>query len=165
MLMVQFAGSYQEAWDIIEQRNTRRGIAFGIAAGMVGLDWEWVKQNLWRRFAEPDVATLVIEAVGLAERSFNDGLVRGHRYGAAYPLRRKNRILGEAFTILAQEGYKTDEKGLFTIDTVGRVARVLMPIADDFLQQAAERKQAREKREEDRARKEREDSGCVGNKC
>jgi hypothetical protein len=165
MLMVQFAGSYQEAWDIIEQRNTRRGIAFGIAAGMVGLDWEWVKQNLWRRFAEPDVATLVIEAVGLAERSFNDGLVRGHRYGAAYPLRMKNRILGETFTILAQEGYKTDEKGLFTIDTVGRVARVLMPIADDFLQQAAERKQAREKREEDRARKERKDSGCVGNKC
>jgi hypothetical protein len=153
ILMAQFAGSYEEAWDIIEQRNTRSGIAMGIAAGMMGLDWEWVHQNLWRRFATRDVATEVIGAVGKAERSYNDGLVRGHKYGAGHPRRTKNRILAEAFTILAQEGYETDEEGLFTIDTVARVAGVLMPIADDFLRQAAERKQAREKREEEQRRK------------
>jgi hypothetical protein len=147
MLMADFAGSYQEAWDIIEQRNTHRGIAMGIAAGMMGLDWGWVQGNLWRRFATPDVATQVIAAVGKAERSYNDGLVRGHKYGAGHPGRMKNQILEEAFTILAQEGYMTDEEGLFTIDTVARVARVLMPLADDFLRQAAERREAREKRE------------------
>jgi hypothetical protein len=143
MLMADFAGSYQEAWDIIEQRNTHRGIAMGIAAGMMGLDWGWVQGNLWRRFATPDVATQVIAAVGKAERSYNDGLVRGHKYGAGHPRGMKNQILGEAFTILAQEGYTTDEERLFTIDTVARVARVLMPLADDFLRQAAERKEAR----------------------
>jgi hypothetical protein len=36
MLMV-FAGSYQAAWDIVEQRNTRSGIAIGIASGMMGV--------------------------------------------------------------------------------------------------------------------------------
>ncbi|HMQ56254.1 MAG TPA: hypothetical protein PKD98_29510 [Anaerolineae bacterium] len=164
ILMAQFAGSYEEAWDIIEQRNTRRGVAMGIAAGMIGLDWSWVHQNVWRRFATPDVATLVVAAVGLAERSYNDGLVRGHKYGAGHPQRMKNRILAEAFTILAQEGYQTDEEGLFTLDTVARLARVLMPIADDFLRQATERKQAREKREEEQRRKKAKEWGSVGNK-
>jgi hypothetical protein len=162
MLMADFAGSYQEAWDIIEQRNTRNGIAMGIAAGMIGLDWGWVQENLWRRFATPDVATQVIAAVGKAERSYNDGLVRGHKYGAGHPRRMKNQILGEAFTILAQEGYQTDEEGLFTIDTVARVARVLMPLADDFLRQAAERREAREKRELEQRLKEAKAWGSVG---
>ncbi len=152
MLMYDFAGSYKEAWEIIEQRNTRRGIVMGIAAGMMGLDWGWVQQNLWRRFATPDVATQVIAAVGKAERSYNDGLVRGHKYGAGHGLRAKKRILGEAFSVLAEEGYTTDEAGLFSIDTVARVARVLMPLADDFLRQAAERKEAREQREDQQRR-------------
>ena len=162
MLMADFAGSYQEAWDIIEQSNTRRGIAMGISAGMIGLDWGWVQGNLWRRFATPDVATQVIAAVGKAERSYNDGLVRGHKYGAGHPRGMKNQILGEAFTILAQEGYMTDEEGLFTIDTVARVARVLMPLADDFLRQAAERKEAREKREAEQRLREAKAWGSVG---
>jgi hypothetical protein len=152
MLMYDFAGSYKEAWEIIEQRNTRRGIVMGIAAGMMGLDWGWVQQNLWRRFATPDVATQVIAAVGKAERSYNDGLVRGHKYGAGHGLRAKKRILGEAFSVLAEVGYTTDEAGLFSIDTVARVARVLMPLADDFLRQAAERKEAREQREDQQRR-------------
>jgi Domain of unknown function (DUF4157) len=162
MLMADFAGSYQEAWDIIEQSNTRRGIAMGISAGMIGLDWGWVQGNLWRRFATPDVATQVIAAVGKAERSYNDGLVRGHKYGAGHSRGLKNQILGEAFTILAQEGYTTDEEGLFTIDTVARVARVLMPLADDFLRQAAERKEAREKREAEQRLRETKAWGSVG---
>jgi hypothetical protein len=162
MLMADFAGSYQEAWEIIEQRNTRSGIAMGIAAGMMGLDWEWVQQNVWRRFVTRDVATQVVGAVGKAERSYNDGLVRGYKYGAGHPHRMKNRILREAFTILAQEGYRTDEEGLFTLDTVARVAAVLTPLADDFLRQAAERRQAREKREEEQRRKEAKEWGSVG---
>ena len=162
MLMADFAGSYQEAWDIIEQSNTRRGIAMGLSAGMIGLDWGWVQGNLWRRFATPDVATQVIAAVGKAERSCDDGLVRGHKYGAGHSRGMKNQILGEAFTILAQEGYMTDEERLFTIDTVARVARVLMPLADDFLRQAAERKEAREKREAEQRLKETKAWGSVG---
>ncbi|HEU4679116.1 MAG TPA: hypothetical protein VFS35_06320, partial [Terrimicrobiaceae bacterium] len=165
MLMADFAGSYQEAWAIIEERNTRAGIAMGIAAGMMGLDWGWVQQNVWRRFATRDVATQVIAAVGKAERSYNDGLVRGHKYGAGHPQRMKNRILGEVFTILAQRGYQTDEEGLFKIETVASVAALLMPLADDFLRQAAERKQAREQREAAQNRKEAKEWGCVGFKC
>ena len=165
MLMADFAGSYQEAWAIIEERNTRRGIAMGIAAGMMGLDWGWVQQNVWRRFATRDVATQVIAAVGKAERSYNDGLVRGHKYGAGHPQRMKNRILGEVFSMLAQKGYQTDEEGLFKIETVASVAALLMPLADDFLRQAAERKQAREQREESQRRKEAKEWGCVGFKC
>jgi hypothetical protein len=162
MLMVDFAGSYQEAWDIIEQRNTRSGIAMGIASGMMGLDWGWVQENLWRRFATRSVEAEVIGAVGKAERSYNDGLVRGHKYGAGHPRGMKNRILAEAFGMLAQEGYQTSEAGLFTIDTVARVARVLMPLADDFLRQAAERKEAREKREMEQRLKEAKAWGSVG---
>jgi hypothetical protein len=40
----------------------------------------------------------------------------------------------------------------FTIDTVARVAGVLMPIADDFLRKAAARKEAHERREEEQRR-------------
>jgi hypothetical protein len=161
MLMVDFAGSYKEAWQMIEQRYTHSGIAMGIAAGMMGLDWEWVIQNLWRRFAVRSVETQILGAVGKGERAYNDGLVRGHKYGAGHAQGMKNRILGEALTILAEEGYQTDEEGLFSIDTVARVARVLTPIADDFLRQSAERKEARERRED---RQRREARGSVGNK-
>jgi len=162
MLMADFAGSYLEAWEIIEQRNTRSGIAMGIAAGMMGLNWDWVQQNVWRRFVTRDVATQVVGAVGKAERSYNDGLVRGYKYGAGHPKGMKNRILGEAFTLLSQEGYRTDEEGLFTLDTVARVAAVLTPLADDFLQQAAKRREAREKREEEERRKQAKEWGSVG---
>jgi hypothetical protein len=74
----------------------------------------------------------------------------------------KNRILGEAFTVLFQEGYRTDEEGLFSLDTVARVAAVLTPLADDFLQQAAKRREAREKREEEERRKQAKEWGSVG---
>jgi hypothetical protein len=161
MLMYEFAGSYKEAWEIIEERYTRRGIAMGIAAGMLGLDFKWVEANLWRRFVSADVATQVIGAVGKAERAYNDGLVRGHKYGAGHPRSLKNQLLGEAFAVLAAEGYQTDEEQLFSVDTVARVAHVLTPIADDFLRQAAERRAARERREA----KELKESGCVGFKC
>jgi hypothetical protein len=137
----------------------------GIAAGMLGLDFEWVRANLWRRFVSPDVATMVIGAVGKAEHAYNDGLVRGHKYGAGHPRSIKNRILGEAFAILAAEGYQTDEEKLFSHDTVARVARVLTPIADDFLRQAAERKAARERQEAKEAMEAIKESGCVGFKC
>jgi len=162
MLMADFAGSYQEAWEIIEQRNTRSGIAMGIAAGMMGLGWDWVQQNVWRRFVTRDVATQVVGAVGKAERSYNDGLVRGYKYGAGHPQGMKNRILGEAFSVLFQDGYRTDEEGLFSLDMVARVAAVLTPLADDFLQQAAKRREIREKREEEERRKQTKEWGSVG---
>jgi hypothetical protein len=146
LLMAQFAGSYEEAWEAIEQRNARDGIAFGIAAGMMGLDWPWVTENLWRRFVMAGLEEQILGAVGKAEASFNDGLRRGHRYGAGHPQRMKSEYLREAFALLADKGYKTTEEGLFTLDTVARVASVFMPVADDFLRQAAERKEAREQK-------------------
>jgi hypothetical protein len=146
LLMAQFAGSYEEAWEAIEQRNARDGIAFGIAAGMLGLDWPWVTENLWRRFAMAGLEEQILGAVGKAEAAFNDGLRRGHRYGAGHPQRMKSEYLREAFALLADKGYETTEQGLFTIDTVARVAAVFMPLADDFLRQAAERKEAREQK-------------------
>ena len=162
MLMYEFAGSYKEAWEWFRTAlHAPQGITMGIAAGMLGLDFNWVKTNLWRRYVSADVATQVIGAVGKAERAYNDGLERGHRYGAGHPRSLKNRILGETFAVLAAEGYQTDEEQLFTLDTVARVAHVLTPIADDFLRQAAERKTARERREA----KELKESGCVGFKC
>ncbi len=68
------------------------------------------------------MATQVIAAVGKAERSYDDSLACGHKSDAGHPRGRNYQILEEAFTIFAQEGYMTDEEGLFTIDTVARVA-------------------------------------------
>jgi hypothetical protein len=146
VMMGQFAGSYQEAWEAIEQRYARDGIAFGIATGMMGLEWPWVTANLWRRFPTAGLEEQILGAVGKAEKSFNDGLRRGHSYGAGHPRQMKSEYLGQAFAILADAGYNTDEEGLFTIETVSRMAGVLMPVADDFLRQAAERKAAREQK-------------------
>jgi len=165
IMMVQFAGSYEDAWEAIEQRNTRDGVAFGIAAGMMDLDWEWVTNNLWRRFPVRDLETQMLGAVGKAEHAFNSGLARGHKYGAGHPHRMKYRILVEVFSGLASVGAAPDEEDLYTIETVGRVARALMPLADDFLRKAAERKEAREKREAAQVAKELKESGCVGFKC
>jgi hypothetical protein len=146
IMMKDFAGSYKEAWEAIEQRYARDGIAFGIAAGMMGLEWSWVTANLVRRFPAAGLEERILGAVGKAEKSFNEGLRRGHTYGAGHPQRMKNEYLGQAFAILADAGYNTDEEGLFNLDTVSRVAGLLMPVADDFLRQAAERKEAREQK-------------------
>jgi len=46
-------------------------------------------------------------------------------------------------TRLAEAGYETDEKHLFSLDTVARLTRVLLPTVDDVLRQAAERRARR----------------------
>jgi hypothetical protein len=144
MLEAQFAGSYEDAWEAIETRNTRNGITVGITAGIMGLDSGWVTANVWRRIAARDVETEILGAVGKAERAFNDGLVRGHRYGFGHPPRLKKKILARAYWALAQRGIEVREEDRNTFDTLTLLAGVLTPIVDDFLARVASRRKARE---------------------
>ena len=140
----QFAGSYEDAWDAIEERNTRDGIILGITAGIMDLDRAWVAENLGRRIADRDVETEFLGAVGKAERAFNDGLARGHRYGFGHPPALKKKILARAFRALAQRGVQVREEERGSFNTLTLIARLLTPLADDFLAKAAARRKARE---------------------
>lgn len=140
----QFAGSYTDAWAAIEERNTRDGIILGITAGIMDLDWAWVTDTIWRRIADRNVETEILDAVGKAERAFNDGLARGHHYGFGHPTGLKKKILAQAFRALAQRGIQVREEERRSFDTLTLLARVLTPLADDFLAKVATRREARE---------------------
>jgi hypothetical protein len=147
----QYAGAYEDAWEAIEERNTRGGITFGITAGIMDLDWAWVRDNLARRRADRDFNTEMAGAVGKAESAFNDGLRRGHAYGFGHPPSLKRKILARAFQALAQRGIQVPEGERRSFDTLTRVAGVLTPVVDDFYAKVAERRKARE--EADRQRR------------
>jgi hypothetical protein len=128
----QYAGAYEDAWEAIEERNTRGGITFGITAGIMDFDWAWVRENLARRTADRDFNTEFAGAAGKAESAFNDGLKRGHVYGFGHPPGLKKKILARAFGALAQRGTKVPENERRSFDTLTRLAGVLTPIVDDF---------------------------------
>ncbi|MEO8689601.1 MAG: hypothetical protein ABI611_15485, partial [Solirubrobacteraceae bacterium] len=74
MMMVDFAGSYSEAWKAMEQRGLQRGFAGGFAAQLLGLGPDWVRETLAYRYASPSMATNIVGGRGKEERTSNEGL-------------------------------------------------------------------------------------------
>jgi hypothetical protein len=159
MLMYDFAGSYKAAREEIKRRNLRNGFAIGFAAYLVVPRWEWAK---WfaHTVASKDVVTQFLDAVGVAENAFNEGLVRGFIYGEKHSKAQADTVRQKAFNaLMAKDRTPGHDDGddLYTFgrDDVYSFAAVLAPTADAVLAEADRRKAARKQAEE--AQKARDD--------
>jgi hypothetical protein len=157
-LMIEFAGSYKEAWARIRHRNLKNGFAIGWAAYLVIPRWEWAK---WfaHTVASKDVTTQVLGAVGVAENAFNEGLVRGFIYGEKHSAAQADRVRQKAFDVLAREGRTPGHDAGDNVYTFGRddvyaFASVLVPTAVAVL--AAADRQRKERLEAEQLRKDAE---------
>ena len=91
-LMVKVAGAYTEAWETIKRRNTQSGFTGGLAASLLGLSPDEVREKLERRTAARDVHTEYASSAGMAESAFNRALGDGYRYGNALPSEARNAL-------------------------------------------------------------------------
>jgi hypothetical protein len=139
-LMIRFAMSYDEARQEIRRRNLRKGFAVGWAAYLVVPRWDWAK---WfaRTEVSRDVITLVVDAVGVAESAYNEGLVRGFIYGEKHSRRQADRARQRAFDELVKQNrmpgrYEGDDTYTFGRDDVYAFASVLRPAADKVVDEA-----------------------------
>ena len=102
--------------------------------------------------ASRDVITQLLDAVGVAENAFNEGLVRGFIYGEKHSQAQAQAVRQKAFDALVAKGrmpgrYDGDDLYTFGRDDVYSFAAVLAPTADAVLAEAERRKAAREQAE------------------
>jgi hypothetical protein len=169
-LMVDFAESFTKAREAIRQRNLENGFAIGWAAYLVIPRWEWAK-GFAHTVASRDVATQILDAVGIAENAFNDGLVRGFIYGEKHTTAQADRVRQKAFNaVLKATGhtpgrYDGDDLYTFDRDDVYSFAGALHPAAVEVLKEADRRRAARLEQERRKAWEESHwEAGSVGMK-
>lgn len=153
-LLIDFFGSFAVAREAIRARNLRSGVAIGLAAYLVIPTWEWAKQFAHTAVSR-DVITEILDAAGVAENAFNEGLVRGFLFGERHSKDQADRLRQKAFdTVLRQDRsvgrYAGDDEWSFDPDDVYTFASVLMPLADWFLAEAERMRNERLERERER---------------
>lgn len=142
-MMIKVAMAYDEARQEIRRRNLRRGFSVGWAAYLVVPRWDWAK---WFAKTEVsrDVITLVVDAVGVAESAYNEGLVRGFIYGEKHSKRQANKVRQEAFEKLRRQeisvGTLVDgDVYAFDRNDVYRFSGALRPAANAVVDEADRR--------------------------
>jgi hypothetical protein len=162
-MMIQYAQAFEAARAAVRKRNLERGFAIGWAAYLVVPRWEWAVYFA-DTHVDKGVITQVIDAVGVAENAFNEGLVRGFIYGEKHSKAQLDRVRQRAFEAIHRSGQTVgrdigDDVYQFGRDDVYSFAGALLPAAVAVIADAEQRKEIREERErmEWTAKKARED--------
>jgi hypothetical protein len=162
-LMIQYAQAFEAARAAVRKRNLERGFAIGWAAYLVIPRWEWA-MYFADTYVDKGVITQVIDAVGVAENAFNEGLVRGFIYGEKHTQAQLDGARQRAFEAIHRSGQTVgrdigDDVYQFGRDDVYTFAGALLPAAVAVIAKAEQRKEIREERErlEREAQKARED--------
>jgi hypothetical protein len=147
-LLIDVAGAFAEAKQAIAQRNLESGFAIGWGAYLVIHDWEWAKWFAYTTVSR-DVVTEILDAAGVAENAFNEGLVRGFIYGEKHTTAQSDRVRQQAFdAVLRTTGHtpgRYDDDDLYTFgrDDVYSFAAALRPAVSEVLKEAERRRAAR----------------------
>jgi hypothetical protein len=162
--MINFAESFKAAQEAVRKRNLEKGFAVGWACYVLFPTWERA-QTFARTYVEKDVITQIIDAVGIAENAFNEGLVRGFRYGEKHTTAQLDNVRQRALNAVHRSGLTVygdnlgDGEYRFALQDVYLFAGALMVPTRAVLADSEQRKAAREERErnERESRKARED--------
>lgn len=147
-LLIDFASAFGEAKEAIRQHNRESGFAIGWAAYLVVPRWDWARWFAYTTVSR-DVVTEILDAAGVAENAFNDGLVRGFIYGEKHTTAQSDGVRQKAFdAVLKTTGHtpgRYDDDDLYTFDRddVYSFAAVLRPAALVVLQESDRRRAAR----------------------
>ena len=163
-LLINFAESIAAAKAAVRKRNLETGFATGWACYLLFPTWERAR-TFARTSVEKDVITQVIDAVGVAENAFNEGLVRGFLYGEKHSPAQLDRVRQRALDALHRSGRTVEGHNLgdgvyqFVRDDVHLFAGSLLAATREVLAESERRKEAREEAahlERDRERIERD---------
>jgi hypothetical protein len=163
-LLIDYAESFKAAQEAVRKRNLEKGFAIGWACYVLFPTWERAK-TFARTYVEKDVITQIIDAVGIAENAYNEGLVRGFRYGEKHSTAQLDRVRQRALDAVHRSGLTVNGNNFgdgvyqFVRDDVYLFAGALQKATREVLADTERRKEAREERErlEREARKARED--------
>ena len=151
-MMIQFAESFKLAQEAVRKRNLEKGFAMGWACYVLFPTWNRA-QTFARTYVEKDVITQVINAVGIAENAFNEGLVRGFRYGEKHSAAQLDRVRQRAFNAIQRSGRTINGRHLgddvyqFVRDDVPLFAGTLLTATRAVLADSERIKEERETRE------------------
>jgi hypothetical protein len=163
-LMINVAESYKAAQEAVRKRNLEKGFAIGWTCYVLFPTWARA-ETFARTYVEKDVITQIIDAVGIAENAYNEGLVRGFRYGEKHSSAQLHNVRQRALDAVHRSGrtvnghYLGDGVYQFVRDDVYLFAGALLEATRNVLADSERRKEAREQRErlEREARKARDD--------
>jgi hypothetical protein len=151
-LLIQYAESFKAAQEAVRKRNLEKGFAIGWACYVLFPTWERA-QTFARTYVEKDVITQIIDAVGIAENAYNEGLVRGFRYGEKHTTAQLDNVRQRALDAVHRSGQTVNGYYLgngvyqFVREDVYLFAGALLKAARDVLADSERRKEAREEAE------------------
>jgi hypothetical protein len=157
--MINVAESYKAAQEAVRKRNLEKGFAIGWACYALFPTWERA-QTFARSYVEKDVITQIIDAVGIAENAYNEGLVRGFRYGEKHSTALLDLVRQRALDAVHRSGqtvnghYLGDGVYQFVRDDVYLFASALRPAAREVIEEAEARRELREHMEDLHRRRE-----------
>jgi hypothetical protein len=152
MMMIEYALSFEAAKEAIRQRNLEKGFAIGWACYLLFPMWERAR-TFARTHVEKNVITLIIDAVGVAENAYNEGLVRGFLYAERFSTTQTNRVRQLTLDAVHRSGqtvaghYLGDGVYQFVRDDVYLFAAALRRATRDVLEESERRKYYRENRD------------------
>ena len=158
-LMIKYAESFKAAQEAVRKRNLEKGFAVGWACYLLFPRWERAR-TFARTEVSKDVITQIIDAVGIAENAFNEGLVRGFIYGEKHSRVQLNGARQRALDAVHRSGrtvngdYLGDGVYQFVRDDVYLFAGTLLPAARKVIEEAEARKELRERIEDLHRRRE-----------
>jgi hypothetical protein len=158
-LLINYAEAFEAAKAAVRKRNLEKGFATGWACYLLFPTWERA-QTFARTHVEKDVITQVIDAVGVAENAYNEGLVRGFLYGEKHSTAQLNRVRQRALDAVHRSGrtvegyYLGDGVYQFVRDDVYLFAGTLLAATREVLAESERRKEMRE--EVERLKRDRE---------
>jgi hypothetical protein len=137
--------SLNEARAEIRRNKRVDGFATGWASYLISHDW-WEARHFERTYNDMDVATQVLDAVGIAKNAFNEGLLLGFAYAEQYSDADSNRMLdaaANAYFKLTQEWLGAEVPGTESMRQLRRPSEnrkdasnlsiVLLPLARRML--------------------------------
>jgi RHS repeat-associated protein len=148
MLIYEYFAAYGEARESIAQERWQAGFSYGLAASLLEKSGRWVKDEIAPWGTTANVATLILDAEGIAERSFIKALKEGMNFGRSLTEEERHAFLQTGFDALAAEGYELVYRDAFDVevkrdatDVVYNLGRALQPTINKALEEIREREE------------------------
>ena len=140
-LTINYFAAYGEAREAIREENSQSGFANGLAASLLGKSGKWTAKEFGFRGTTADVATLILDAEGIAENSSNKALAAGFKFGRDLTSEQRDAFLQEGLNALAAKGYEFSYRDAFDVvrkqdvgDFVRNLGQALQPTINQALE-------------------------------
>lgn len=114
-LTINYFAAYGEAREAIREEWAQKGFAYGLSAGLLGQSGKWTAKELAFVGTTANVATLILDAEGIAENSFNKALIAGFKFGRDLTSEQRDAFLQEGLNALAAKGYEFTYEDAFGV--------------------------------------------------